>query len=306
MSGPSDPPRAPFIPLALTAVCAWLQPIPGLQRRLALLALGWLLLFGALPLGAQQGVVLAVSVTDRLNGQPVVGAVVTLTPVDEDGAPLGAGRVYGTDQEGRFRTIPLNPGLYVLDTRAPGYQALVQTLQVSGPSPVTLTVQLAPDVMEVEGVAVLGTRNPFLEEAGFYERQRQGFGLSFTREDLVLLGVYQTSDVFRTVSGTALDYAGSPTSPFVRFRQGCRPDVVLDGANLGPDVRIDDLVIPTDIEGLEVFRGGGTVPSTLSNSPCGAVLIWTLSRNPEGADPFNWNRLIFGAVILALAQLIRP
>jgi hypothetical protein len=250
------------------------------------------------------GVVLIVAVTDRMNGAPVPSALVMLAPITA-GGDRGSARVFGLDPDGRVRTSPLPPGRYLLEVRAPGYQPLDDRLEVRGPSPASLSVQLAPEVMEVEGVAALATRNPFLEEGGFYERQAQGFGVTFTREQLASLGVYQTSDVFRTLSGVGFDYAGSPTAPFISFRQGCRPDVVLDGANLGPNVRLDDLVNPSDIEGLEVYRGA-TVPGTLSSSSCGAVMVWTLSRTPEGARPFSWNRIIFGAVVLALAQLIRP
>lgn len=275
--------------------------------RIALLSLALLLAGGGGEgLSAQDGTVLVVRVTDRLSGTPVRGAVVTLTPVDGEGAPRGQPRVYGTDASGGFRTAPMGSGLHLLDARAPGYQTLVQTIDVEGPSPVTLTFQLAPDVLEVEGVAGTAERNPFLDRGGFYDRQRRGLGSHYTRDELARLGIYQTTDLFRTLSGVEFDYAGSPTSPFIRFRQGCLPDIVVDGANLGPEVRLDDVVIPSAIEGLEVYRGAGMVPGSLSNSSCGAVIVWTLSRDPEGARPFSWNRLIFGVVVVAIAQIIRP
>jgi len=266
------------------------------------------LFFGALPLAGQDvppGVVVVISVLDRLNGQPVQGALLTLTPVDEEDVPIGDGRTYGSDEAGRVSTAPLARGRYLLDARAPSYQAHVEVIQVERPSPMRMTVQLAPDVLALEGVAGVAERNPFLEEGGFYERRQQGFGVTYTREELALMGVYQATDVLRTLSGVTLDYAGSPVSPLLRFRQGCRPDVVLDGTNLGPNVRIDDLVNPPDIEGLEVYRGAGG-PGTLSNNTCGSVIIWTLSQEFEGAKPFAWNRVIFGIIVLTIAEIIRP
>ncbi len=279
----------------------------SLLRLLSLLLPVWFLTpAGAGAQGGEgQGIVVIIAVTDRMNGAPVTAALVTLTRLDETGERAGQARVLGLDTDGRVRTPPLPGGVHLLEVRAPGYQPLDEQIELRGPSPASLTIQLAPEVVELEGVAALATRNPFLEEGGFYERQAQGFGVTFTRQELARLGVYQTTDVMRTLSGVNFDYAGSPTAPYILFRQGCRPDIVLDGTNLGPDVRLDDLVNPADLEGLEVYRGA-TVPGTLSSSSCGAVVVWTLSRTPEGARPFSWNRIIFGAVVLGLAQLIRP
>ncbi|CAN5744469.1 hypothetical protein BH23GEM11_BH23GEM11_21540 [soil metagenome] len=266
------------------------------------------LLFGALPLAGQDPApvtVVVISVLDRLNGRPVPGAVVTLTPVDDAGAAVGDARAYGTDPAGRLSTGPLERGRYLLDARAPSYRGHSEVIEVVGPSPLRLSVQLEPDILALEEVEGTAARNPFLDEGGFYERRSQGFGQTYTREELALMGVFQTSDVFRTLSGVTLDYAGSPVSPILRFRQGCRPDIVLDGTNLGPDVRIDDLVNPTDIQGLEVYRGAGS-PGTLSSNSCGSVIVWTLSRQIEGARPFSWHRVILGLVLLTIAEIIRP
>jgi hypothetical protein len=281
---------------------------PAAEAALLGLALALVLFFGALPLAGQEpppGIVVAITLVDRMNGLPVRGAVVTLTPVDDEGAPLGDGRTYGSDGGGRISTVPLPRGRYLLEARAPSYQAHAEMIQVVPPSPMRVMIEVTPEIVALEGVAGVAERNPFLDEGGFYERRDQGFGVTYTREDLARMGVYQTTDVFRTLSGVTLDYAGSPVSPLLRFRQGCRPDVVLDGTNLGPDVRIDDLANPSDIEGLEVYRGAGG-PGTLSNNTCGSVIIWTLSRRFEDAQPFAWNRVIFGIVVLVIAEILRP
>lgn len=273
-----------------------------------LLVLGGGLLSHATPLTAQTplpNLQVLLTITDQLSGSPVVGAVVTLTPVDSEGQRTGEGRVYGTDEDGRVRTQPVSAGRYLVDVRAPGYRAVEEVIDLAPPSPVSVTIRLVPDVVELDAVLAVAERNPFLEAGGFYERQAQGFGVTFSRQDLEALGVFQATDVFRTISGVTLDFAGSPTSPFVRFRGGCRPDIVVDGANLGFNVRLDEVVNPATIEGMEVYRGT-TAPSTLSDNPCGAVLIWTLRPPGSQDDLFSWGRLAFGVVVVVLFQILRP
>jgi hypothetical protein len=284
----------------------------GRERRVACMLLVCAVLGGLLPasLVAQEDGRLSVLITvlDRLGGTPISGAVVTLTPLGTDGNPLlpgTGGTVVGTDEDGRVRLSALAPGRYAVDVRAPSYRALEETLLLVGPPPVTVTIQLSPDVVALDGLVAIAERNPFLDSGGFYERQARGLGVTFTRRELEATGVFQATDVFRSLSGTTLDYAGSPTSPFVRFRGGCRPDIVVDGANLGGNVRLDDVVNPSTIEGLEVYRGT-TVPGTLSDNPCGAVLIWTLRPVSAEDDPFSWRQLAFGVVTVVLFQLIRP
>ena len=46
----------------------------------------------------------------------------------------------------------------------------------------------------------------------------------------------------------------------------------------GPeDIRIDDVVSPASVEGIEVYRGLSTVPAEFLNpdAACGVIAIWT-------------------------------
>ena len=51
------------------------------------------------------------------------------------------------------------------------------------------------------------------------------------------------------------------------YGQGYRPE----------DIRIDDVVTPASIEGIEIFRGLSTVPAEFlsPDADCGVIAIWT-------------------------------
>lgn len=252
---------------------------------------------------ASDRIVVAGSVTERVTGEPVAGASLRFRQGD-DQAWVGA--EVSTNEEGQYATPPLDPGTYELRVQHVAFETFETEIEVAGASPMTVSIELVQDAVELEAIAVTATRNPFLQRSGFYERQRSGLGLVFTREELQARGVYNLTDVFRGIAGTSLDYAGQPTSPLVVFRQGCRPDLVVDGLNYGPGVRMDDLVSASDIEGMEIYRGASTTPGTLSSSECGAVLLWTQSDDFEDAEVFSWTRVAIGVVILGVAQLFRP
>jgi len=65
--------------------------------------------------------------------------------------------------------------------------------------------------------------------------------------------------------------------PFA-FEGYCRPDLYVDGY-LFPsgDMEIDDVAIPDDLEGIEVYTKPGLAPAQFTNnmSGCGSIVVWT-------------------------------
>jgi hypothetical protein len=57
--------------------------------------------------------------------------------------------------------------------------------------------------------------------------------------------------------------------------------VVVDGVKVreggaGISIRFDDILAPHEVEAIEVYAGGATIPRQwLSDSGCGLVVIWT-------------------------------
>ncbi len=202
---------------------------------------------------------------------------------------------------GRFEFTGLPAGRYELSVRALGYQRVVQELTVTGDS--HLLVGLVPQAVELDALVVLSRRSRTLESVGFYQRRESArSGSTFTREEITASGGYLTSDVLRNVPGVTIRRTRTET-PVVLLRGGCRPDVVVDGINLGTGVLIDDLVRPADLEGLEVHRGG-TMLFPFSNSRCGSVTAWTV--DPSARDDgfaFSWPRLVTGVALGAFILL---
>jgi hypothetical protein len=65
---------------------------------------------------------------------------------------------------------------------------------------------------------------------------------------------------------------------------GCATQIFVDGFLVnrgGPggvnDIRLDDVVSPGSVEGIEIYRGLSTVPAEFLNADaaCGVIAVWT-------------------------------
>jgi hypothetical protein len=110
-----------------------------------------------LPAGAaaQTGGAIAGRVTDAVSGVPIPGARVE----------VGRGQ-YGalTDADGRYRVREVRPGVHRVTVRAVGYRPVLRdSLMVTGGATVVLDVQLAPEAVELPGIAVEAEPDPLLD-----------------------------------------------------------------------------------------------------------------------------------------------
>jgi outer membrane cobalamin receptor len=96
------------------------------------------------------------------------------------------------------------------------------------------------------------------------------------------------SDLLRTVPGVQLEATGAGTRPRVTFGRAsgsdCATQIFVDGFLVnrgGPggvnDIRLDDVVSPGAVEGIEIYRGLSTVPAEFLNADagCGVIAVWT-------------------------------
>jgi hypothetical protein len=113
----------------------------------------------------------------------------------------------------------------------------------------------------------------------------------------------QFTDLLRSVAGVRL----VPTSSFgyeVFFRNGCVPEIWLDGTKVGTNVDIDDFLRPEDLEALEVYRGT-ELPGEFGTNLCGAIVAWTRRGDPSD-EPRNLKRqFLWAAVFLVVALIAR-
>ena len=155
-------------------------------------------------------------------------------------------------------------------------------------------MQMVPDAVELEAIIVVSRRSGYLESNGFYSRRAQGLGSTFTRAEIEATGQMRMTEIIRNARGPTLERVGPETveldsepvsHPYLFMRAGgstCRPDIVLDGVNLGSDRAIDERVSTLDLEAIEVHRTT-SIPLQFRQSHCGAVILWT--QDPHMVGP---------------------
>jgi hypothetical protein len=178
-------------------------------------------------------------------------------------------------------------------------------------------LQAVPVLMDpVEVVAPAEFREAYLQRVGFYERQRSDYGHFFTRDDIDRRAPERMTDLLLGVPGAR---APSSTSGFARSsitfggsiqqRGPCHPRVYVDGLivirgdarafgldvqgfpersgevagrqdpTMRPEIALDDVVLPEDVQAVEVYRRGTEVPARFggmsTETQCGAIVVWT-------------------------------
>lgn len=277
----------------------------GLSGVLAVLVLG-----ASHPIDAQR---LSGRLLDVDSNEPVQSGLLTLLTVD---SVLLATFVTGPD--GVWTLEAPAAGSYFIQARRLGYQPWV-----AGPlllqegqnlNSVFHLQRLAVMLDPIEVTARLATRR-YLENAGFYERQRADFGHFMTPDDIDKRKAARVTDLLMGLPGVNLVSAtsGSVGGRFLELRGGglqqggsCRPRVFVDGlmyarGDAGPDLieedldteqlfelemrrldqglNLDDIGHPSTIAAVEIYRSPVQVPvqfgGTSVETQCGVIVIWT-------------------------------
>lgn len=203
-----------------------------------------------------------------------------------------------TDDNGRFefRVNPI-PAMR-LHVQRQGYQTTTTPLlRLDQRTYFQVEVRLDTEAVLLAPLEVLAwsevSRSPFLDN--FRRRVGNGMGIYITRAEIEEKRPMLVSDLLRTVPGVSLESAGSGTRPVVSFGRArardCVTQIFVDGflANRrGPgginDIRLDDMVSPGSVEGIEIYRGMSTVPPEFLNADaaCGVIAVWTRRGEPGG------------------------
>jgi len=237
--------------------------------------------------------------SDAQTHQPVVAAAVSVA---------GRAQEVQSNRRGRFVFSGLPIGEYELSVRHIGYAPLTHPVTVTRGHTTQVDVSLPPDPVELEPIVATATRPRRLEIKGFYERrywgELLGGGEFFTAEDIERRNPSRITHMIADAPGVRLancDVWGhgcklySTTHSRGFSDQGCKLNIYLDGIlairgsnerwslTTGPFTReqpresINDLVLPTEIAGVEVYTGAASLPAEFGgpDSRCGAVMIWT-------------------------------
>jgi hypothetical protein len=224
-----------------------------------------------------------------LRGQAIVGQLLDATT----GAPLRDGRLdllsgdrdlpshAASDSTGRFVLALPDEGRFRVRAAHEGHRtATSMPLQLARGDTVEVefrlserTVLLAPLVVKAPA------RRMRTGLAGYYQRLESPnrMGRFITREQIEKRHASFASDLLRTVAGIRVIRRPVGGSSMVLLRE-CEPKLFLDGIRVHlPGVGIDEIVSPSDLEGIEVYGSSAEVPVELgsSNSICGAIVLWT-------------------------------
>jgi hypothetical protein len=232
-------------------------------------------------------------VLDAETDEPIKGAEVIL--VEEETEIRRE-----TDNSGFFMFPRVPRGGYELVVQHLAYGARSETIDVVGSERVDLQLRLTMEPIELEPL-VVGIRRRYLSPRmqEFYERADQGLGHYITREDIErrkpgrITHMIADSPGVRLVQGSESSLSRRPHfRRHVRWEAGrripCWPTVYVDGERMqdgGPEIGgrplmemdIDDLVLPADVEGVELYDGAGGIPPRFGGSfgGCGVIAIWT-------------------------------
>jgi hypothetical protein len=281
--------------------------LPRHVRSRTLLGLSAAALLAAAPAAAQEagGAVLDLVVREAATHEPLGDA-----RVEVEGLRYPA----WSDRRGRARMANVPPGERVVTVHRPGYAAQRFSVDFARErvereiSLRRLPIALAP----IEVVAEQQLRA--LRERDFYDRVRHGHGSVIMRDEIERMRPRTTMDVMRRLRGFQVEYtprgelrlsSGRGRASFeVRSvldgPQGpdrgsqdrgvdrrvrptervCDPQIYLDGALIWMPAGLVDpseIVNPDQIEAIEAYPGGATIPPELNatGSACGVVAIWT-------------------------------
>ncbi len=229
------------------------------------------------------------TVADVITNEPVVGVVVSIN--DQTAAV--------TDIEGTFWiAASLRLGTNRLNLRRIGYRPIDAIVWIArDSSEYDLDIKLEPLAVELEAIVIEGDRMIVDFTArlrDFNRRRRSGLGTYFTRQDVERRRPYYVSDLLARVPSVAVvpTVSGNNIVRMRRFGRLCRPAVYIDGVKLlnlsvvrddAPawEMDIDELVMPDEIAGIEVYRGGAQTPvefGMFGGVECGVIAIWTRQR----------------------------
>jgi hypothetical protein len=222
-------------------------------------------------------------------GEPLAGAEITARST---GGRFLRHAVTGTD--GRFEFIIQRTAAVDLRASHSGYEAnTAPTLYFDEHTFFEIEIRLDPDVVLLAPLAVVGRSagpSPFLEE--FRERVKRGLGVYITRAQIERQQPMYVTDLLRDIPGVQLRAVGIGSRPVVAMGRSsgrmCSARIFVDGMLLNPTMmtpsgpradvfRIDDVVHPSSVEGIEIYRGMSTTPPEFltADADCGVIAIWT-------------------------------
>lgn len=187
-----------------------------------------------------------------------------------------------TDSAGYFSVESAQAGRFRLIARRIGYPATTSDdLRLAEGDTLLVEFRVSAAAVLLDPVVVTGRRRrppPDIED--FYRRAESAiFGTFMTRAEIEEAHALRVSDLLRRIPGVQVVPVRYGVSG-VRIR-GCAPMLIVDGVLARFEPSIDNLVVPMELEGLEVYHSPSHVPVEYGGlrGSCGAIMVWT-KRGP--------------------------
>jgi hypothetical protein len=233
------------------------------------------------------------------------GGALTGRVAGEDEAPLAQARIriVGTKpvtlsgMDGRFTLGAVAGGDQVLEVRLLGYVAVLRPVKIAEGETVDVQITLVLAPVPLKAVEVKGAPPLLPAMQGFEARRAHGSGHFLTHTDIARMQPRVFTDVLRRIPGVQVQPGGSSfgANEMVRMSRtigitGARACPVLFYVNGTPftvlgDISINQYVAPEDVSAIEVYSGTSQIPpefqSSLQNSRCGVIVIWTRVGNED-------------------------
>lgn len=222
----------------------------------------------------RQRQVISGRVLDATNSEPIEGMDVLVRDVRGEDVDRTL-----SDQDGRFFVMVQRAGLYRLAVARFGYDSTATAdVAVAPDQDLYLELLVQPAAVGLDPIRVTAPRTvPYLESTGFYGRMRRGHGSFFSPRDLERMPGAFPTQFLRRVAGLLVNHDGSITlRGVISFMGGpCSPTIVVDGMILR-DTKLDDVVLMSSIDAMEVYKGPAAVPSQWrAAGVCGVIAVWT-------------------------------
>lgn len=175
---------------------------------------------------------------------------------------------------GQFEFPGTSPGVVLITAHRLGYRERSMEVNVqSNLDQQTIQIDMATLAADLEKVVVeesSGRLQEFIEH-----RKASKFGRFFDQNEIRSLNPRYLSELFRSVPGARLEAAAGGGNKLIL--RGCRPKIWVDGV-LAQYAEIDEVILPSEIAGMEVYPSMAGVPAQYmdrENRACGTVIIWS-------------------------------
>ena len=252
-------------------------------------------------------------VVDRESGDPIPRASIRILS-DSDGRSVWSGQ---SSEDGDFRTSVLPVGEYRIEVAVPPFLPLSEPILLPEGGTIDVRVELVLVGYELEPVVAAARRRTRLERDGFYNRLERGFGTFVTRAEIDARDPLEITDLLRGMRGVRVSPVSGPGGGSVVEVRGCPPLVVLDRVPVDttPPWWIDDLITPSALEAVEVYRGAETpieyqrsAPrgsgGSLARSGCGVIMLWSREPTVAGGKLLPSWKMILGGAAFAVGAFL--